>query len=124
MQSETSEDMVEKEFSYSGRVDRFGTWNNNHPLHKAVVDHDHNGVHPMYFGEIRDKVHRKLFKGKEGCRSDGVQWWTDRMGVHLVLLAHGASFDEFVYVDSQAGPPEVVFEEGFGMELACMSESR
>ena len=46
------------------------------------------------------------------------------MGVHFVLLAHSASFDELVYVGGQARPPEVAFEEGFGMESACMSESQ
>ena len=46
------------------------------------------------------------------------------MGVHFVLLAHSTSFNEFVYIGSQAGPPEVAFEEGFGMEPARMSESQ
>ena len=57
MQSKAFEGMIEKEFSHSGCVDGFGTWNNDHPLHKAVVDHDHNGVHPVYVREIRDEVH-------------------------------------------------------------------
>ena len=46
------------------------------------------------------------------------------MGVYFVLLAHGTSFDEFVNIGSQAGPPEVTFEENFCAESACMSEGR
>ena len=72
MQSEAFGDMGEKEFSYPGCIDGFGTWNDNYPLHKAVVDHNQNGVHPVHLGEICDKVNQELFEGKGGHESNGV----------------------------------------------------
>ena len=46
------------------------------------------------------------------------------MGVYFVLLAHSASFDEFVDIGSQSQPPEVSFKEGFGVESTGMSKGR
>ena len=46
------------------------------------------------------------------------------MSVYFVLLAHSASFDEFVDIGSQPWPPEVSFKEGFGVELTGMSKGR
>ena len=48
--------MREKEFSYPSHVDGFGAWNDDYPLCKAVVNHDHNGVHPLHLREVCDKV--------------------------------------------------------------------
>ena len=46
------------------------------------------------------------------------------MSVYLVLLTYSTSFDKFVDVSGQSRPPEVVFEEGFGVELSRMAEGR
>ena len=67
MYSEVLEDMGKKKLSYPHSIDGFGTRDNDHPLHKAMVDHDQNRVHPTYFWEVGDKIYRELFKG-EGCR--------------------------------------------------------
>ena len=120
MYSEAFEDVREEKSSYFGHVDGFGAWNDNYPLHKAVVDHDQNGVHPAYFQEVCNKVHRELFKREGCCGSDGVQWRANRVCIHFVLLAYGASFNELVNVSSQAWPPEVTFKESLGMESTCM----
>ena len=65
-----------------------------------MVDHDQNGVYPVYLREICNEVNRELFKGKGGHGGDGVQWQADRVGVHFVLLAHSTSFNEFVNIGS------------------------
>ena len=74
MYSKVFEDMSEEKFSYFGCIDGFGAWNDDYPLHKAVVDHDQNGIHPAHFREIGNKVHGELFKRKGHRGSDGVQW--------------------------------------------------
>ena len=58
--------MGEKEFCDSCGINCFGTWDDDYPLHKAMVDHDQDRVFAMYFGEIGDKVNRELFKGEQG----------------------------------------------------------
>jgi hypothetical protein len=36
--------MLEEKFGYSFQGNHFQAWNNNYPLHKAMVDHDHDRV--------------------------------------------------------------------------------
>ena len=124
MESETFEDMGEKEFSNSGHVNVFRARDDDYPLCKAVVDHNHNGVHSAYFREISNKVYGELLKRKGCRRCDGVQWRANWVCVHLVLLAYGTSFDELVDIGSQARPPEISFQEGFGVESTCVPECR
>ena len=67
MYSKAFEDMGEKKLSHSRSINGFGARDNDHPLRKAVVDHDQNRVHPVYFREVGDEIYRELLKG-EGCR--------------------------------------------------------
>ena len=46
------------------------------------------------------------------------------MSVYFVLLTYGTSLDEFVDICGQSWPPEVMFEEHFGVELSCVAEGR
>ena len=41
MEAKVFEHMVEKMFGYSGCIYGFGARDENYPLHKAVVDHNH-----------------------------------------------------------------------------------
>ena len=66
MKSEAFEDMGEKELPNSGCIDGLGTWDNNHPLCKAVVDHNQDRIQTMYIWEISDEVNRELLKGERG----------------------------------------------------------
>ena len=96
MYSEAFEDMGEKKLSYFHSIDGFGARDNDHPLCKAMVDHDQNRVHPTYVRKVGDEIYGELLKG-EGCSGgDGVQRWANQVSVHFVLLAHSASFNEFV----------------------------
>ena len=45
------------------------------------------------------------------------------MMVYLVLLACGAARDKGIDKGGQTGPPEVVFDDGLGVEMPCMPES-
>ena len=40
--------------------------------------------------------------------------------VHLVLLASGAARDKGIDKGEQTRPPEVAFDDGFGMKTPCM----
>ena len=42
------------------------------------------------------------------------------MMVHLVLLACGAARDKGIDKGGQTRPPEVMFNDGFGVEMSCM----
>ena len=43
------------------------------------------------------------------------------MMVHLVLLASGAARDKGIDKGGQTRPPEVMFNDGFGTKMPCMS---
>ena len=72
MQTESFEDMREKEFGYSHGIDRFGTRDNDYPLHKAMVNHDQNRIFAADFWEVSDEVNRDLFERERGRGGD----WT------------------------------------------------
>jgi len=40
MEIKVGKDMLEKKGSDTGGINRFGTRNENHPLHKFMIDHD------------------------------------------------------------------------------------
>ena len=58
MKSKSEEDVFEKEFSYSLGVNGFSTWDENHPLQKAVVDHDQERIIAIGGWEISDQINR------------------------------------------------------------------
>ena len=90
------EDMGEKEFCHFCSINSFGARDNDHPLHKAMVDHDQNRIFATYFREVGDKVHRELFEGEQGGQGDQVQGQLGGVSVHFVLLADCTSFNELV----------------------------
>ena len=66
MQTESFEDMGEKEFSYPQGVNCFGARDDDYPLHKAMVDHDQNRIFATNFREVSDEVEQYLFEGESG----------------------------------------------------------
>ena len=42
------------------------------------------------------------------------------MMVHLVLLASSAARDKGIDKGGQIRPPEIMFDDGFGMKMPCM----
>ena len=103
------EDVGKEEFGYSRRINVFGAWDNDYPLRKAVVDHDHDRVFACDFREICDKINGKLFEGEVGGRGNRRNWGTNRMGVYFVLLTGGTSLNKTVDKGSKSRPPEVSF---------------
>ena len=113
--------MGKEEFGHPRRIDVFGTWNDDHPLRKVVVDHDHDRVFTGYFGKIRDEINGDLFEWEVGGRGNRGEWGSNGVGVYFVLLTGGTSFDETIDEDSKSRPPEVLFYERFGAEASRMS---
>ena len=94
MEAEAFEHMVEKKFGHSGHIYSFRVRNENYPLCKAVVDHDHQRVMSIEGGEISDKVDRELFERQGERRRDGGKWGMSGMVIDFVLLAYGTSSNE------------------------------
>ena len=54
VKSESKEDSFEKEFSYSLGINVFSAWDENYPLQKTMVDHDHERIKAGGRWEIGD----------------------------------------------------------------------
>ena len=54
MKSKLKEDIFEKEFGYSLGIDGLSAWDENYPLRKAVVDHDHERIISKRGQEVSD----------------------------------------------------------------------
>ena len=89
-----------------------------------MVDHDHDGIYVSYTGQISDQVYRQLLEWQGSSGWDWIQQGASRMSVYFVLLTYSTSFDKFVDISGQSGPPEVAFEECFGVESSHMAKGR
>jgi hypothetical protein len=58
VEPESAVNVFEEKFCYALRGDGFQARSNNYPLHKAVVDHDHNRIKSTRGREIRDEIDR------------------------------------------------------------------
>ena len=114
-------DMGKKKLGNASSVDVFGTRSKDYPLHKAVVDHDHQEIMAGRWGEIGDEVNGELPEWEGQGRGDGRQGRTCGMMVYFVLLAHGTAQDKGIDKGGQTRPPEVTFNDGLGAETPCMS---
>ena len=59
----------------------------NHPLCKAMVDHNQKGIEAGGRGEVSDTVAGDLLEGPGGGGADGSEQGNGWMGISLVLLA-------------------------------------
>ena len=121
METEAFKDMGKEKLGNAGSIDVFGAGSEDYPLHKAVVDHDHQGIMAGGQGEISDGVNGELPEWEGRGRGDGRQGRTCGMMVYLVLLACGAARDKGIDKGGQTRPPEVTFDDGPGAETPCMS---
>ena len=71
METEAFKDMGEKNLGNAGSIDVFGTRDEDYPLCKAMVDHDHQGIMAGGRGEIGDEVNRELLEWEGRGRGDG-----------------------------------------------------
>ena len=56
------EDMGKEKLGNASSIDVFGAGSKDYPLHKAMVDHDHQGIMTSRWGEIGDEVNGKLLE--------------------------------------------------------------
>ena len=60
METEAFKDMGKEKLGNASSIDVFETGSKDYPLHKAVVDHDHQGIMAGRQGEIGDEVNGEL----------------------------------------------------------------
>ena len=71
METEVVKDMGKKKLGNAGSINVFGTRSKDYPLHKAVVNHDHQGIMAGGWGEISDEVNGELLEWEGRGRGDG-----------------------------------------------------
>ena len=91
MENKAFKDMGKKKLGNAGSINVFETRSEDYPLHKAVVNHDHQGIMASGQGEIGEEVNGELLEGEAQGRGDGGQGRTCGMMVYFVLLTHGAA---------------------------------
>ena len=123
METEAFKDMGKKELGDASSINVFEAGSEDYPLHKAVVDHDHQRIMASRWGKIGDEVNGKLLKWEGRGRWDGRQGQARGMVVHLVLLTSGTARDRGIDKGGQTRPPEVAFDDGFDMKTPCMPSS-
>ena len=97
---------MEKKCSHSLSGDCFLNGAENHPLCKAMVDHDQQRVEARGGGKVSDKVTRDLLEGLEGMRFNWSEWWDNRVGVGFVLLASDITLDLLLHKLCKTRPSE------------------
>ena len=89
-----------------------------------MVDHDHDRIKSCRRREISDEVNGELSEGERDVGFNGEQGGRNRVGVCLVLLADRTTSDEVLYKGGETWPPEVSFQDSFGMKDPHMSRER
>ena len=113
--------MFEKESSNIGGVDGFETRDENHSLHKPMVDHDQNRVKIRGEQEICDHIAQDLLEWAGGGGRDRVKPRDSQVSVNLVGLASSAASHESLDKGGQTGPPVVTLNQVNGVEISAMA---
>ena len=100
--------MGEKELGYSCSIHHLGARGKNYPLIKVMVNHDHDRIEAIDWGEVGDEVHGEILKGLRAFKDKGGDSWDHRMGEDLVCLASCISGDVFPDIDGKARPPVIL----------------
>jgi len=112
--------MFEKE---SG-VDGFMTRDENHPLHKPMVDHDQNRVKIRGERQICDHVAGNLLEWVGGGGRDRAKPRDSQVSVNLVGLASSTASHKSVNKGGKTGPPIVALNQVNGVEISAMASHR
>jgi len=115
------EDMFEKQGGNTGGVNRLGTWDENHPLCKPMVDHNQNRVKTRREQQIHDHVTQNLLKQVEGGGRDGAEPRDSRVYVNLVGLTSSTASHKLLDKGGQTGPPVVALNQMNSAEVSTMS---
>ena len=89
-----------------------------------MVDHNHDRIKSCRRREIGDEVNRELPKGERDVRLDWEQRRYNGVCVSLVLLTDRTAGDEVFHEGRETQPPEVPFQDCFGMKDPHMSQER
>ena len=116
MKTEVFEYKVKKQLGDSCGVNGFLARCKNYPLHKAMVDHDHDRIKALRRREISDEVNGELLKRESDSGLDQEQRRYNRVGVGLVLLADGTAGDKVFHEGGEAWPPEIPFQDCLGVK--------
>ena len=115
---------VTKQLGDSCGVNGFQARCKNYPLHKAMVNHDHDRIKAHRRREISDEVNGELLKGESDNGLDREQRRHNRVHVGLVLLANGAAGDKVFHEGGEAWPPEIPFQDRFGAKDTHVTRQR
>ena len=124
MKTKVFEYKVKKQLDNSCGINGLVARCKNYPLCKAMVDHDHDRIKSCRRREIGDEVNGQLLKGESDIGLDREQRRHDRVCVGLVLLADGASGDKVLYEGGETRPPEILFQDHFGMKDTHVTRQR
>ena len=124
MKTEVFEYEVKKQLGNSCSINGLLARCKNYPLCKAMVDHDHDRIKSRRRREVGDEVNRELFKGERDIGLDRELRRYHRVSVGLVLLADGAASDEVLHKGGEAWPPEIPFENCFGVKDTHVTRQR
>ena len=116
MKTKVFEYEVKKQLGNSCSVNGLLARCKNYPLRKAMVDHDHDRIKSRRRREVGNEVNGQLFKRERYSGRDREQRWDNRVCVGLVLLANGATSDKVLHEGGETRPPEILFQDGFGMK--------
>ena len=97
------------------------TRDENHPLHKPMVDHNQNRVETRGRRQIRDHVARDLLERAGGGRGDGTKPRNSRVSVNLVGLASSAASHKLVNKGGKSRPPVVALNQVNGAEITAVA---
>ena len=87
-----------------------------------MVNHNHDRIKSRRRREIGDEVNGELAKGERDIGFDREQRGGNRVGVSLVLLTNRTAGDEVLHEGGETWPPEVPFQDRFGMKDPHMSQ--
>ena len=124
MKTKTFEYEVKKQLGNSCGVSGLMARCKNYPLHKAMVNHDHDRIKPRRRREVGDEVNGQLFKREGDNGFDREQRWYNRVCVGFVLLADGAAGDKVLHEGGETWPPEIPFQDRLGMKDPHVTRQR
>jgi len=124
VKTKAGENKFEKQGSDAGSVNCFVTRDENHPLHKPMVDHDQHRIKTGRQQQIRDHVARDLLERVGGGGRDGAKAQNSRVSVNLVGLASSAASHELANKSGKTRPPVVTLNQVNGVEIATMPPHR
>ena len=106
---------------YSYGVHNFYAREKNHPLTKAMVDHNHDRIEAIDQGKVDNEIHREVLEGTRALEDKGGDGRNCRMGEDLVCLANCTSRNTFLDVGRKARPPVILGKEGNGAKVTIMA---